>query len=314
MLHLNSVSAIILEGISGYDFTSFSIGVTLKPSFLDRDDYVRSKIRAKGSDSIKTALTKSLTRIISKECDSILDHTNPDITILLDMRHNSCSVRSRSLVVQAHYTKYRRGIPQKKLCNSCDGSGCDSCPRNSVESMFTSFLLDVVGGTGVRFTWVGGEDSSSLVHGRCMYARIQNPVRRDIILPSDLTYPGVKFHDISTISRLPPQIPKFVSTTRIRVETDTAILPKKLRSLKSLRGIISIGDDTFKPACRTIHSLNYRRVSDNVFRLFIQAEGGMPIKRFVSGHGVEPSVSGVLGIACVCSRFDFLAIQNQPDN
>jgi tRNA pseudouridine synthase 10 len=42
--------------------------------------------------------------------------------------------------------------------------------------------------------------------------------------------------------------------------------------------------------------------------LFIQADGGLPIKRFVNGDNVSPSISQIIGISCKSQEFDFLDI------
>ena len=318
MMHLDSVSDVVLQRISEYDFESFSLGAIMKPSILDRDDYIRSKICARGSDSVKTALTRDLSRIVSRT-GARPDRVNPDITVVLDTRYSSCEIRSRHMMVRARYTKSRRGLPQKGECKTCRGYGCDACADSSIEAMFTAFLMDIVGGSGIRFTWVGGEDSASLVggSGRPVYARICNPVRRNATMPETASYPGVAFSNISVTDTVPLQIPKFHSIIRMRVESECVVDSNVLKSLRGLRGIVSVSDASRKPAPRTVHSLRYRRISDNGFQMIIDADGGLPVRRFVSGLDVTPSVSEVLDMPCRCNSFDFLDVteQNrQPDN
>jgi len=46
-----------------------------------------------------------------------------------------------------------------------------------------------------------------------------------------------------------------------------------------------------------------------VFTLMIKAEGGLPVKRFVSGDDVSPGISKILDIPCTCQEFDFFDIE-----
>ena len=46
----------------------------------------------------------------------------------------------------------------------------------------------------------------------------------------------------------------------------------------------------------------------NSFTLYIKAEGGLPVKRFVDGDDVTPSVCQIINDKCTCVTFDFLEI------
>ena len=55
---------------------------------------------------------------------------------------------------------------------------------------------------------------------------------------------------------------------------------------------------------KTIHKLKYNKNSLRSFTIHIEADGGLPIKHFVDGIHVIPNISSVLGIHCVCQKFD----------
>jgi len=44
----------MLKKSSEYQFSTFLVGVILRPGTLDRDDFIRSKFKLRGTDSIKT--------------------------------------------------------------------------------------------------------------------------------------------------------------------------------------------------------------------------------------------------------------------
>ena len=309
---LEDLAGAALERISGYDYETFAVGATLKPSVLDRDDYIRSRTGAAGAASIKVALTGEVGRMISRRTKKRVDRADPDLTILLDTRFGSCEVRSRPAVVYMRYTKTRRGVPQKRTpCGSCAGSGCDGCGFSgsgpSVEGMLAGYLLERLGGTDVRFTWVGGEDRDSLVlgRGRPVYARVRNPARSAAALPESASLDGVEASGMRTAAGVPDRLPPFRSLARIVVRFGGE---PDLRRVKTLAGRVMVVTGPGRPSAKVVGPVRYRRVSGDSFRMDAEVEGGTPIKRLVSGEGVEPSVSSVLGAECACARFDFLDV------
>jgi len=63
-------------------------------------------------------------------------------------------------------------------------------------------------------------------------------------------------------------------------------------------------DSNNKQHKRTIHKLKYKKNSLQSFTVEIEADGGIPIKRFVDGFNIIPSISSILGIQCSCEKFD----------
>jgi len=62
-LHINKM----IEMSSEYQFSTFLTGAILKPSFIDRDDLIRSKFQLRGIDSIKTELTRDINKKFRKK-------------------------------------------------------------------------------------------------------------------------------------------------------------------------------------------------------------------------------------------------------
>ena len=58
---------LMLNASSNYSFSTFSVGALIKPSIVDRDDYIRSKFKLKGIDSVKTDLTRELGKSFSRK-------------------------------------------------------------------------------------------------------------------------------------------------------------------------------------------------------------------------------------------------------
>lgn len=302
MDHLDSFVDTMHDAISEYEYDTFSLGAVLRPSVLDRDDYVRSCLHAQGSDTIKSAMTGDMAKMLAHRTGCTHNRDNPDITILIDTRHNTCEVRSRHMIIQARYTKSVRGLPQRN--DTADTT------KESIQGILEGILQQHIGGTGVRYTWVGGEDQDSLVQGRGrrVYARIQNPVRRYGPLPLSVQRMGVSFTDIDTIERLPSDPPSFHSIIRAHIKPLEKPDADTLRHLHRLAGPVRIQDRHFRSSWRHIYDIKYRSMADGSIRITMDAEGGIPVKRFVNGQGVSPSVSETLGMSCVCARFDFVQI------
>ena len=309
---------LMLDASSKYDFSSMIVGALIKPSVIDRDDYIRSKYKLRGIDSVKTDITKELGKQFIKKTKKTIDFLNPDLTFTINFKDESCQLRSKPILLHGRYTKSERGLPQKqKPCVNCSGKGCRGCnfhgisEYDSVEGKLSEFLFDKFGGTTAKFTWVGGEDKSSLVlgSGRPFFVKIQNPFKRNLVLPRKITSDSVVMHNCKIIS-LPPKTPiKFNSSIELKISTENEILPTTMVKLKSiLNGPVVVYETSGKRSEKVISDLKYKKTSKNCFTLFIKAEGGLPVKRFVDGDDVTPGIRQIMNDKCTCITFDFLEI------
>lgn len=309
---------LMLDASSKYDFSSMIVGALIKPSVIDRDDYIRSKYKLRGIDSVKTDITKELGKQFIKKTKKTIDFLNPDLTFTINFKDESCQLRSKPILLHGRYTKSERGLPQKqKSCVNCSGKGCRCCnfhgisEYDSVEGKLSEFLFDKFGGTTAKFTWIGGEDKSSLVlgSGRPFFVKIQNPFKRDLVLPRKITSDSVVMHNCKIIS-LPPKTPiKFNSSIELKISTENEILPTTMAKLKSiLNGPVVVYETSGKRSEKVISDLKYKKTSKNCFTLFIKAEGGLPVKRFVDGDDVTPGIRQIMNDKCTCITFDFLEI------
>ena len=65
---------------------------------------------------------------------------------------------------------------------------------------------------------------------------------------------------------------------------------------------------------KDIYSVSTKKLSDQKFKLKINAEGGLPIKRFVNGDDIMPSVSSMPRMDCHADEFDFLDVKINDNN
>ena len=298
-------------------YTTFLIGVVLKPSTLDRDDHIRSRFQMMGIESIKSKIARSLTASFSKklcylsrETTRHLDHTlsshmpkkkrvdyvNPDVTFLVNFKTGTSHIRAKSLFVCGRYTKHVRGLTQKqKPCSDCLGKGCIFCNyhgitqfNTSVEGIIANYLYKEYGCIQAKFTWVGGEDKNSLVNGagRLFFAQLFDPKKRSFkktSKPINLLNSAIQLFDIHTTKRIPLNPITFYSKTSLYIKTSPNFLPPQLSSLKILVKsplLISSNNDS-KHTTRRIYKLGYKRLSPDSFLLNIMADGGIPLKKLV---------------------------------
>ena len=309
---------LMLDTSSEYDFSSMIVGALIKPSIIDRDDYIRSKYKLRGIDSVKTAITKELGKQFTKKIKKTIDFLNPDLTFTINFKDESCQLRSKPILLHGRYTKSKRGLPQKqKSCVNCSGKGCRSCnlhgisEYDSVEGKISEFLFNTFGGTTAKFTWVGGEDKSSLVlgSGRPFFVKIQNPFKRYLSLPRKILSDSIVIYNCKIISD-PPKTPiKFNSSIELKISTENEIQSTAMKNLQILLSEpVVVYEKSGKRSEKCISDLKYKKTSKNSFTLFIKAEGGLPVKRFVDGDDVTPGIRQIINDKCTCITFDFLEI------
>ena len=307
----------MLDISSNYEFQTYSVGIMIKPSIVDRDDFIRSKYHLKGIDSVKTDVAKELIKLFTKKTQKLLDLFDPEITFTINLKDELCQLHSKSIILFGKYVKSKRGYAQKQQsCGNCSGMGCRVCDFHgisefeSVEGIISKLLFKKFGGTTTKFTWIGGEDKSSLVlgSGRPFFVKIKNPSKRKSTL-ADEKFDSVSIFNLKLVDTFPKKPLNFYSRIKIKISTKSQINSKKLKKLKDLTTCpIVIYEKSGKRYEKKIFDLKYKKNSNNLFTIIMSAEGGFPIKKFVIGDDMSPNISSLLDNSCVAQEFDFLDI------
>ena len=321
--NLDHFLKLMLDSSFDYKFRSFSIGTIIKPSIVDRDDALKSEFKLRGIDGVKYDITKELGKLFSKKTKKITNYIDPEIIFTVNLKEPSCNLRSKPIVISGRYTKSKRGYSQKqKSCDNCSGKGCRTCDFhgisefNSVEGVISKLIFKKFGGTTTKFTWIGGEDKSSLVlgSGRPFIVKLQNPLKRKIKL-SDYISDFISIFNLKIIDDSPKTPLKFSSLVTIKISTDSKFDAKYLKKLKNLKNCsIIVSEKSGRSYEKKIFDINYKKTSDQIILVKIRVEGGFPIKRFVIGNDVTPNISGIIGTHCVPDKFDFLEIIVNDNN
>jgi tRNA pseudouridine synthase 10 len=303
-----------------YQFESFAVGVSLPEGVQEREDELRSVLKLKGNETIKTHASRVVSATVASSLGRKVDKLRPDLMVLVDAAHMGVSFTSKALFYYGRYTK-PSGISQRKqLCHRCSGSGCKSCGntgferRPSVERELGKRLTAFTGSGKQVFTWLGSEDRQSRVlpPGRPFVVEVKSPVRRGIPRRFVARFRGGQVAVSS--GRLLPSRPTKLPTFRFRTRI-TGVASRKIgeAELKELRKAFRGADVRFeRPHERPTTKMVYRASAIATGRtLTIDAEldGGLPVKRFVSGELVSPSVSEVLKTEVRCRNFDICGVR-----
>ena len=314
----------------GYEFSTFTVGAILKQSIIERDDKLRSKFHLHGVDGIKTAVTRELGKKFVKKTKKRIDHLSPDITFTINFRTEQCNVKTKPTFLYGRYIKDKRGLPQKgESCKDCKGKGCIFCNNHgivsfdSVEGKISQLLYEKFETKQVKFTWIGGEDKTSLVmgDGRPFFAKLLSPKKRNVRLVKKSNLGEIMVHALRTIDVIPNGSIRFKSKIKMWVSTKDNISSKKLKKLKQLvavpietvpivrEALDYFTGSTKKQHKREIHKLKYKKISLQSFTVEIEVDGGITIKRLVDGipflgFRIIPNITSLLGTQCSCEKFD----------
>lgn len=311
-----------VKSVRRHEFRTFAVGITLPEGVQEREDELRSSLRLKGNETVKTQAAKLFARQVSSRLGKPIDKMRPDLTILASMADGTVSVSSRPIFYYGRYSK-RPGIAQKReYCEHCSGRGCPKCEgtgydkKLSVEKLLRDRLSAFCGSEKLIFTWIGSEDEESRVHppGRPFVAELKNPVRRR--LPKSFVGRSrgnqVAVKNGRLLPSRPLGLPPFRFRTVIRCVASGKIDAEGLKELKKAfrRTMVRFDRPHGKPATKTVYSATGRARGRN---LTVDAvmDGGLPVKRFVSGELVTPSVSEVLKTEVRCRSFDICGVEEK---
>lgn len=317
---LDVVSDSVASSLKGYEFRTFSIGLVLPPGVQEREDTLRSDLRIRGGETVKSELASSLARLVAKEMGGRrrVDRFRPDVTALVDVGSGSVEVTSRPLFLYARYTK-PRGVAQRVLfCEECQGRGCDKCHGSglssspSVEGLLSAKLRAELGSQKFKFTWFGSEDTESTVFppGRPVVVEAKNPRRR--LPPRALRLRsgrgGVSVSGIRVVAK-GFEHPAFTFMTRVVIHAERRVPAVEVSRLqKAMRNsVVQYRNNKGKLVDKRIYFVRARARGKRI-TAEIKLDGGLPVKRLVSGEAVSPSFAEALQMPLRCERFDIVRV------
>ncbi len=304
----------------GYEFKTFSVGVTVPDGVQEREDEMRSNLRLKGNVTIKTQAGKMIAVQVARSLGKRMDRERPDLNLLADFGMGEVFATSRPVYYYGRYAKPGK-IPQRRaFCEECRGAGCEKCKgtgfekKPSVEALLRKKLSDIGGSEKMTFTWLGSEDRESgvLPPGRPFLVEVKSPRKRKFPAKFGARFRGglVSVSRGRVLPSKPLRLPAFRFRTKITAVARTKVPPNAVAELWTAFRDTQVRFERphGRPTVKTV-----RRVSatSRGRTIFIDAEldGGLPVKRFVSGELVSPSVSEVLKTEVDCRSFDICGVK-----
>ncbi len=307
-----------------YQFKTFAVGVTVPEGVQEREDELRSNLKLKGNETIKTQVARLVSSRLAATMGKRLDKQRPDVTLLADFSADDVLVTSRPVFFYGKYTK-PAGISQRRLlCEACRGTGCKKCGNSgferkaSVEALIRRKLTGFSGSEKMTFTWLGSEDVESMVYppGRPFVVEVKNPMKRRFPKKFGARFKGGRVTVTSgrVLASKPLHLPAFRFETRIRAVSRKKVGADELASLRSRfrRATVRFERPHNRPTMKTVYSVS-AVARGRTLLIDAQLDGGLPVKRFVSGELVSPSVSEVLKTEVSCRSFDICGVREKGE-
>ncbi len=312
-----------LSHLAKFEFRTFSIGLTLPQGLQEREDSLRSELRIRGGETVKSALANRIAREVSRSLGKgkKVDRLRPDVTALVDISNGSVAITSKPLFLYGRYTK-PRGVSQRRLfCEECNGRGCDSCGGTghsslpSVESILSSKLGAVLGSKRFKFTWFGSEDPDSIVFppGRPLLIESKNPRKR--LAPRDLRLRtgrgSMSLSKVKVVTKRFDQ-PTFTFKTRAVIHAERSIASEEVGRLQKemKNAMVQYRNNKGRLVYKKVYFVKASKRGKKI-TAYIKLDGGLPVKRLVSGEAVSPSFSESMGVPLRCDRFDIMGVWPQ---
>lgn len=328
MDRLGPLATKIVKEVKGCEFRDFLVGAFADLVLVEKEDFIRATYKLRGGEPLKGDLTSELGKILKHRLKKPVSYQRPDLVITVGLLDEDILLNPRPVVIYLRYRKEKRGMPQKvPRCLKCYGKGCIECNGSgksnitSIESIIEKYLIRVFNGEGVKINWIGGEDEESLVlgAGRPVYAQITSPRIRHV-KNSFLDEKGIKIRTLKVLSKQFPTQLGFKVTYLVNIRADRTIEQDKIKILKDYftNRIVKATNTKGKTSLKKVYQLRLRHCTRNGIQLSIICDGGLNIKKFVSGEEnmVEPNLSQFLNCnfrADPKKPFDILRVTTNND-
>jgi tRNA pseudouridine synthase 10 len=317
--HIPALQRRVLREVRRYEFKTFTVGLIVPSDIQEREDQLRSELKIRGMETFKAQAAATIAAFIKKSARKKIDRGHPELSVLVDLNQDVITAAAKSLFVYGRYTKPKGVSQRREYCDECAGRGCDVCGDGysktpSVEEILGRRLMKTLRSPRVKFTWVGSEDIDSSVYapGRPFIAEVKNPKLRKI--PSKFTVTSgkgaLRIMRTKVLKSRPISIPPFVFKTRAFVKPLSdqipVLGPSKVKRFKGM--IVNYTNNKGKSTRKRVYSIRVEKKGSALIAE-VKLDGGLPVKRIVSGESASPSLSELLGIPLVCSGFDILGVQ-----
>jgi tRNA pseudouridine synthase 10 len=326
-----------LSELEGVELSSVKSGVSLPAILIEREDRIRANHNPPKMRSLKVTLTRLLDVAISS-LTGLKVSQEPDAILIFDFERGDVKLELAPVFIFGRYRKLQRGISQsRRKCPECGGRGCEACgwkgkiPQGSVEGIVGEVMREFFSAEDYVLHGAGREDVDArmLGEGRPFVMELLSPKRRSADLrevESEINrraaglieVKNLEFSRREKIRILKERSPNVKKLYRALVEVEGGVEEGELELLKGLEGAV-IRQRTPKRVLwrraditrlKRVYEVNFRRIDDKKFELFVLCDGGLYVKELISGDDgrTSPSVTEILGKKSFCSELDVLEV------
>ena len=297
-----------MEESGGIEFSTFLVGSSFPGETVQMEARLQEVLGDNG-EPIKREFNREFGKFIADKTGKKTDFNEPDLNLVVDLRYDSFTIKSRSLYVYGVYRKYRRDIPQTRWIHKKDVD-------ISIEDIVGEKLKAMSGGENYFLHGAGREDVDvrMLGNGREFIIEATAPRVRSISLADlkntvnssgkGVEIDSLRFASKSNVVSLKGMA--YDKSYRVRVVADSAIDPGKMsEAVLGLTGkhiyqrtplrVSTRRSDLVRD--RQIRELSVEEIHDNSAVLIVRAEAGTYIKELIHGDGgrTTPSLSEMYG-------------------
>lgn len=325
MEFVKPLSREVVAKLEDYDYDTFLVGASVPHKVLDNEDELRSRLKIKGRDGIKSQITKMLSLTVKQLTGKTVNYSKPDATVLVSMVDQHVTVNPRSLWLSGRYVKLVRGLQQRStICPVCSGLGCAECDykgksKDSVQARITGFLMEKFGADDCNFVWLGSEDENSLVDvpGRPFYVEVMRPAKRfamrELLEDREKSKASrkkiffrskeIEVREIRQIDHRVTDVPQFEIVAKINLrrkehapsldDSQVSLIEKDfdhaLVSVRLSRKLRTVRKEVYEIKCS-------KMAGGDRLELTIRCDGGIPLKKLVAcqDDAVDPNLSARL--------------------
>jgi tRNA pseudouridine synthase 10 len=323
--------------LAGWSYGTFLVGSKVDPATAAREERLWDELALAAAEPVKSELNREVGKLVYTKTGKEADLHRPDIAVLVDTQYDVVELDVAPLFLYARYRKLARDLPQTRWpCKRCRGKGCERCGGKgkmyptSVEEVVAAPVMAQVGGTAHALHGMGREDVDALMlgNGRPFVLEISRPTRREVDLAAvarAVNASGiVEVEGLRAATRddvLAVKEDRADKTYRALVRFANPVDPTKLKEgVRALAGARIAQRTPVRVSHRRADLVRDRAVKDlRVLRegggeveLLVTAEAGTYVKEALHGDGgrTEPSLAGLLGVACEVLELDVVRIHD----
>lgn len=328
---------LVVRQFGDLEYATFLVGSKVDPELAAREEALWAELGLTQPEAVKSEINREVGKRVSEATGKDVDFARPDVTAVVDTQFDVVELEISPLFVYGRYRKLARGVPQTRWpCRRCKGKGCDRCDgkgkmyETSVEEVVADAVMPQTGGTGHALHGMGREDVDALMlgNGRPFVFEVSRPARRTVDLAA--VADAVNRSGIAEVEGLRPSSREEVvalkedraektyrATVRLAAPVEVGKVKEGIAALAAARvaqrtPVRVSHRRADRVRHRTVRGMELLRLDGREADVLVTAEAGTYVKELLHGDGgrTEPSLAGILGVACEVLALDVVRIHD----